>query len=181
MSRIIDQLRNEHVRHESHVMDLINMANANPHARDFIVRGLHMLLHLGKLLRMWHPVKDGPENFPYTVGSATLEDTEVWVAHAMIELQDYCNRHFEEFGDVLMRLPIVNVDPLEYRYEFGNNAYDGYDVQGRLAIVVRGDAGNQQNSCIKLSSNWFCCTAYCYLTQLGEPSPFDLPSFVQVG
>jgi hypothetical protein len=187
--RLIHTLRNEHVRHESHVTHLMAMAEQDEGLKNFIIEGLYLLLHLGKVLRCWHPARDGTL-FPYSVGTATMDETEIFAAETIAQFHSYCNGdepnnnngNGNERGELLMSLPIVNIDSAEHRFQFGNNAYDGFDVQGRLTIVMRGDNnGSGQSSCIKLSSNWFCCTAHCYLTQFGEPPPFDLSMFVQVG
>ena len=123
---------------------------------------LKALLDLGMYMRGWkgeddpYPVK----RRPYTEETDGLVTIAFWPV-----LEEYKNTT----GKMVLDLPL-------YRYTYGSwkrsmDKKDGITIYDRLAKVK---SNKDIYACIRMSSNWFICTAYKYMVLFGMPAPFNL-------
>jgi hypothetical protein len=161
-------------------MDVLNMKeelNVNVVNRNRMVVLLKTLLDLGKAARSYDQTKDA---FPYGLGSASDTQTENNVSNLMVSLDTMCQE--ESFvSEKFLALPMMRYNPTNSTFHTSQDEYDGFTVKDRLNILAKGDSVNEMSSCIRLSSNWFCHTAYYYLVMLGEEPPFDINQIRRVG
>ena len=55
-----------------------------------------------------------------------------------------------------------------------NDPDEGLTIKDRINIVRGGEEGNTMNSCIRMSSNKFCSSAYYYMVLIGFRMPFSI-------
>jgi len=177
LGKAIDVVENSMKMHDEATRNLINISRRGE--SNAITLFLTNILHLGMYMRGWKG--EGPyavETIPKDDVFASIKVTEQIVAY---ETLCASNR---KIADVVNRLPLV--DYRNGKYYFANNRDDGYTIGDRLAIVKAGERSMSTvnfrnnrpdeniNSCIRISSNWFCSSAYKYLTAIGLPAPFDI-------
>jgi len=137
----------------------ISLTEENKTYVDGLLKGL---LELGMYMRGWkgeddpYPVK----RRPYT------EDTDGLVTIAYWPVVD---EYKNEIGKLVLDLPL-------YRYSYGSwkrsrDKKDGITIYERLSKVK---SNKDIYACIRMSSNWFICTAYKYMVLFGMPPPFNL-------
>jgi len=129
-----------------------------------IDRAIHSFFRLGMFMRGWDGVGALPiERAP--VFDQILVDirvnTEIHIFETEIkELGD-------EIGGLILNIPLLRY--VEGEYIHSNNLEEGLTIGERLRIVKMGDNDEVQESCIRLSSNWLCCTAYKVMEILEIP------------
>jgi hypothetical protein len=107
---------------------------------------------------------------PYPIKSAPVDNqslVDMHVSQEFSNLEGLCIDKYSFFLD----LPLLN-----YREEFypSNDGVQGLTIRDRLNIVKNGDEHGNYSSCIRLTSNWLCYTAYYLYHVLGLEVPFVL-------
>jgi len=57
---------------------------------------------------------------------------------------------------------------------------EGYTIWERISIVKKGETNTNSCSCIRLSSNWLCSSAYYYMLAIGMPPPFTIANLAKI-
>jgi len=52
----------------------------------------------------------------------------------------------------------------------------GLTLGDRLRLIRSGENTDNMNSCIRMSSNWLCASAYKYMQQINMEPPFEIRS-----
>lgn len=138
--------------------------------KDRIRTALTSLLHLGMYMRGWpgtglYPVEES------IVPNSDFPLVALRVTDGINKFEEEC-RNLGNVGKRILDLPLVL-----YRDGVYNASIDeeyGLTIGSRVAIVKRGEDDDNINTCIRLSSNWFCSSAHKYITCLGLPSPFNI-------
>lgn len=145
--------------------------NATPETKSTIINCLSKLLHMGLYMRGWHGI-----GYQYPINSAISEpEREIQIStnvtNSIAEYEQLC-RSLGKIGTSINNLPLVKYRDTEY--QISNSHEIGFTIHDRINIVREGDDSDNINSCIRLSSNYFCATAHKYITSLGQPPPFDI-------
>lgn len=123
---------------------------------------LESLLHLGLSMRGWL----GSEEFPIELCPVTdprLVDYNI--INAIIKFETLTS---EKFGDLIRNFPLMKYVK---GFIYSSSKIDGYTVMERIDIVKEAESSS---SCVRLSSNWFCATAYRIYELLKLELPFDI-------
>lgn len=144
--------------------------NASPETKQVIRSALVNILHLGMYMRGWigegeYPILEAPVP-PEHVGNVMIKVTE-----AIASFESSC-RSLGKIGTQIRNLPLILHKDGEYQPAVDER--EGITIGERLDIVKRGDDTTNVNSCIRLSSNWYCSSAHKYLMCLGFDAPFDI-------
>jgi hypothetical protein len=130
------------------------------------------LMKLGMYMRGWnghstatYPVKKAPAP-PEKQGEIAVNVTEA------IRRYESAITSLGNIGTHINNLPLVRYK--DGRFQINTDSTDGLTVGARINIVKAGDMSSNIASCIRLSSNWLCASAYKYLTLLGINQPFDI-------
>lgn len=161
-------------------MDVLNLKeeiSVDVINRNRMVVLLKTLLELGKAARSYDQAKD---SFPYGLGSASDSQTETNVSNLLVSIDTMCQE--ESFiSEKFKQLPMMRYNPMTSSFHSSQDEYDGFTIKDRLNILAKGESVNEMSSCIRLTSNWFCHTAYYYMVMLGEEPPFDISLLRRVG
>lgn len=133
---------------------------------------LKNFLHLSMYMRGW---KGGKSAYPLTSKktSVTVDKT--------LELELDVNNAFEKFydsvekcelGEAFLNLPLYKYcDQHFYKNE---NSEEGLTIGERLDIIKKGKETDNNNSCIRASSNILAQTIHKYFLLLKLPAPFEI-------
>jgi len=130
--------------------------------QSYVTEVLTKLLDLGMYMRGWEGKDDSLpiKRRPYT------SKVDGFVTMAFWPVMDL---YKDSVGKKILNLPL-------YRYSYGTwkkskEEKDGITIWERLVKVRKND---DVYACIRMSSNWFICSAYKYMVLFGMPEPFDL-------
>ena len=148
--------------------------NASDVEKEKVEHILTCLLHCAMYMRNW----DGVGNFPLT-SAQTNYDVEKQiiiddrVTQSLITFEKACHE-LGNFGTYILKLPLM-----QYNYELNtfvtvNDEQEGLTIRERISIVRGGENQTGISSCIRLSSNRFCATAYFYMVLIGFNLPFNI-------
>lgn len=152
--------------------------NANINTKLAMITCVTELMHLGMYMRGW----DGSSMDTYPVKSAPaptegLAKISMSVSQA-IQRYESSIVSLGAIGKFINDLPLVRYK--NGQYQTSTNVEDGFTIGKRLEIVKLGEANRNIASCIRLSSNWLCGSAYKYLTALGARQSFDIFHLVHI-
>jgi hypothetical protein len=155
------------------VIDLRNRYfESSPFQKEKIIQALKSFLDLGMYMRGWSGVG------AYPLQTAPVHDQDqinIKVTLEFDKFEQLCNNLNEEtikIGDQIMQLPLLQYSDGEF--SVSTDSFNGLTIRDRLELVKKGDDRNTPiSSCIRLSSNWICASAYRYLEILGSP-PFNI-------
>ena len=149
---------------------IMHYRNASATTKVAMITCLTELMHLSMYMRGWN----GISTLTYPIKTApAIEQVKISinVSEAMARY-DSAITSLGTIGKFINDLPLVR-----YRndqYHVSTTTHDGYTIGARLAIVKGGESIGNIASCIRLSSNWLCSSAYKYLTALGIKQSFDI-------
>jgi len=128
------------------------------------IRGmLEALLHLGFFMRGWMNSGDFPViNCPVN----DYDKVDTTIIDGIVKFETITNG---KYGDLIRNFPLMKYVK---NFIFSNSNTDGYTVIDRINIVKVG--GENSSSCVRLSSNWLCATAYKMYQVLKLPIPFRI-------
>lgn len=160
--------------HDDDTRALINTyQQGDENVKSSIVFLLTQVLHIGMFCRGWK----GVGTFAVNVIPRDDAFAMVAVTESMVKYEQEC----EKLGKLAAKvngLPLVSYRDKQYYY--ASDKEDGITIGERLKILKEGEdsvsrtGGENMNSCIRLSSNWLCSSAYKYLVALGVPAPFEI-------
>ena len=135
-----------------------------------IDKAILSFFRLGMFMRGW----DGEAALPIErapVFDQVLVDirvnTEIHIFESELEILG------ENLKTLILSIPLVRY--VEGEYIPSNNIEEGLTIGDRLKIVKMGDNDEVQESCIRLSSNWLCSTAFRIMEILEIPGVnFDI-------
>ena len=162
-------------------LDMLNMKdelNVNLTIRSRMIVLFQALLDIAKAARSYSAT--GQDPFPYKVGSADEIQTEVNVSNMLIALQTLCQEE-PIISERFLSLAMMRYNHATGTFHPSQEEYDGISIRDRLTILAKGDSVNEMSSCIRLTSNWLCHTAYYYLVMLGEEPPFEMTALHRLG
>ena len=139
---------------------------ATPENKDKILKGASYLLDLGFKMRGWL----GGE---YPVVTCLVDDqiaVDLEISKSMLEFETWC-KEAGSYGDLIKYFPLMKYIN---GFVFSTSTTDGFTVIERLEIVKSGDTTDNMSSCVRLTSNWICATAYKIYESLKLPLPFDI-------
>ena len=135
-----------------------------------IEKCLHNLLQIGMYMRGWN----GKGSYPI-VKSWTLAKNEINmsinITNAIHIFEQSC-QDLMNIGNFIKDLPLVIFRDGTFQHSSHEN--EGFTVGDRIKIIKEGDQTQNVSSCIRLSSNWLCSSAYKYIVTLNLPAPFDI-------
>lgn len=162
-------------------MDMLSMKddlNINVSTKNRMIVLLLGLLDIAKAARSYSAENQDP--FPYRIGSANETQTEMNVSNTLISLQTLCQQE-PLLSEKFLALTMMRYNHSTASFHPSQEEYDGITIKDRLTILAKGDSVNEMSSCIRLTSNWLCHTAYYYLVGLGEEPPFDIAALHRLG
>ena len=132
---------------------------------------------ISKLFRLAMIMRGWTEGLDYPLSTSFREDDNILAIRVTDSIIDFTNSCTE-----LATLEINFMDLPLYLYD--NNQFipssdqkEGRTIGERLVIVKNGENHQDTNSCIKLSSGWFACTAQYLAINLDLEPLFDLEYF----
>jgi hypothetical protein len=137
--------------------------NATEEGKLKILQMAKCLLQLGFRMRGWLSGE-----YPVTLCPVTeYEKVETAIIEAIAEFENLtCNT----YGELIRHFPLMKYVK---GFIFSNSKIDGFTVIDRINIVKSGGEENT-SSCVRLSSNWICATAYKIYELLKLPPPFKI-------
>lgn len=145
--------------------------------KEAISKSLHLLLNAAMRMRGWGV---SCENYPLTSDECNGGD-----ANKIDDLTFAAIEEFENFTESVGTTELMRKLTI-FDYREGNFAPvidedQGRNIGERIDIVKSGGFTDSVYSCIRLSSNVFCATAFKYLTGIGEEEPFDIKKMRLIG
>jgi hypothetical protein len=132
------------------------------------------LLNCGMYMRNWdgkgdYPLESIQTNFP----PSEQINVDHRVTQSLIELEKSCQA-LPELSDYILDLPLMQYNRASGVFTHVTNSNEGLTIRRRIAIVRKGENEDGVTSCIRLSSNKFCASAYYYMILLGFRLPFKI-------
>ena len=166
--------------------------------REEIEEFLTKLLHCGMYMRGWSG--EGP--YPLSSGDTRSEmdeqpNIELRVTQSIIELEniidglndigndqrdrgnDIGNERETRLGDLVRQLPLMMYHHRSGELLPSTNEEEGLTIVERINIVKGGEDGSLQ-SCIRMSSNRFCASAYYYMNLIRMNLPFVIDELAHI-
>lgn len=138
--------------------------------KQFIKHAITLIYHMALYMRNWrgpdtdHPVSEIVSDDQINIDSRVTESIAAFENFLATD---------QTIAVEILKLPIFRYHDITSRFYSANTTKEGYTLLERINIVKSGDSNNQ-NSCIKISSNWFAASAYRYSQMLGLPLPFEI-------
>lgn len=168
--RYYQKTNNEIIRR---FVDIYN--DARLEERVLVEEVLTSLMECAMYMRGWngtgdYPIRSQDTNFP----SEEQINVNIRVTVAINELEDKLDRInlMDNLGELIRDLPLMMHDDLLNFYP-SIDEDEGLTIRDRLHIVRGGVDGSMQ-SCIRMSSNRFCSTAYFYMKLICMNVSFDM-------
>lgn len=130
---------------------------------------LEQLRDCGMYMRAWRGIPN-----PYPVSKSICENsalTDRLTSESIGKFTEMCDKN-KNIGTMINNLPLIRFKDLKYNASSDKN--QGLTIGQRLAIVSRGTRDNNVYSCIRMSSNYICASAYLYLQTIGENPGFKI-------
>ncbi len=128
---------------------------------------LQSMLNLAMYMRGWFGEGD------YPIGCAPVENyNEVYiqVTAGINDFENLC-KELGEGEEMIMKLPLVMFKRV---WIISTDDLQGRTIGDRLLILKNGDEHTNYNSCIRLTSNWFCASCFRYMQLVEMKEPFDI-------
>ena len=139
-------------------------------------RFLIRLLESGMYMRGW--TGEGP--YPLTseetlTGREDQPGIDLRVTQSIQDLENIISdlNNLDGLGDLIKELPLIFYNGISGELLPSTEEREGLTIYERINIVKGGEDGSI-HSCIRMSSNRFCASAYYYLTLVGFPPPFNI-------
>jgi hypothetical protein len=134
--------------------------------KNNIRAAIKLLMDMGMYMRGWN----GRDSYPVELCLVSNQiEVDVKVTEAIALFEETCS-NLGATGQIILNLPLLKY--FNKAYIISNNDHEGTTIGARVAIVKGGENLDASFSCIRLSSNWICSTAYRVMQILGM-----LPSF----
>lgn len=171
--RIIERIEFHLANNDSSTAQLLTYyRNASSITKLSMTSCLIELMKLGMYMRGWN----GQSTATYPVKQALVpperqSEVAINVTEA-IRRYESAITSLGNIGTYINNLPLVRYKNNQFQTATDNT--DGLTIGARIMIVKSGDTTRNMASCIRLSSNWLCASAYKYLMILGIDQPFDI-------
>jgi len=149
----------------------------NDDDKERVEKVLMNILHLGMYMRGWN----GIGNYPLTSQETNYEsDKQIViddrVTQCLIDLENKIKNlnDLNKLGNFILNLPLMQHNNESNTFVTSNDENEGLTINDRIYIVRKGEDENGMSSCIRLSSNKFCATAYFYMVLIGFRLPFNM-------
>lgn len=145
----------------------------NEHQKNSVRVCVSMLMDMGFYMRGWNGVDQYPVEY---CPVENQNEVDVNVTQAIASFETKCNELNSLLDDVDLGHILLNLPLFKYSngyYIISNNLMEGITIGQRIYIVKEGENADI-SSCIRLSSNWICCTAYRIMQTLGIIPQFDI-------
>jgi hypothetical protein len=129
-----------------------------------------LLLHdLGMCMRGWDCESD---EFP--VKLAPVYDEEMVENNVYLVMTKFMDtlKSLEEMGTMILKLPLLKY--IDGIFILSTERGEGATIGERIDLVCKGSTTYNMSSCIRLSSNWICCTSYKLLSLLDINMSYDI-------
>ena len=143
---------------------------------DLILDGIYLILEIGMYMRGWRRNEEYQIKYPLTKEECTLSPEEEPIVEVntidSIARYKYFKEQNPEIADVIEALPLI----LYYKghFEKSNDKDTGKTILERMQIIEKGFYLKTQDSCIRVSSNYFLSSAYKYIVLMKQIVPFEI-------
>ena len=148
--------------------------NANDENKSQVEEILTNILHCGMYMRNW----DGKGDFPlktsqtnYEVEKQIIIDDRV--TQSLIQLESSVSA-CKSLGNFILNMPLMEYNSESKVFTVSTDSNEGLTIKDRMRIVRTGENSINTSSCIRLTSNKFCATAFYYMTLIGFKLPFSI-------
>lgn len=125
------------------------------------------VLHCGMYMRNWDGIGDFPlESQKTNFGIEEQINVDHRVTQSLLKL--------EKTNSFVLNLPLMEYNRSSNVFVTVNDKNEGLTIRDRLNIVKKGETEDGVTSCIRLSSNKLCATAYYYMILIGFHLPFNI-------
>jgi hypothetical protein len=145
---------------------------ADTETKGGIRDALRSLLHVGMYMRGWEGTGDYPV-LKAPVAPERMPQVELNVTDEVRTFSLNCLT-IGDIGQRILNLPLVIYKDGEYQVAVDER--EGLTIGQRMDLIRQGETVSNVNSCIRLSSNWFCASAHKYMICIGLDAPFDIYS-----
>jgi hypothetical protein len=132
------------------------------------------LLHCGMYMRNW----DGKGDFPlkseqtnYDIENQIIIDDRV--TQSLIKFDNSVAK-LKNFGNFILNMPLMEYNFESKVFTIVTEECEGLSIKDRIKIVKKGENELSTSSCIRLSSNKFCASAFFYMILIGFKLPFAI-------
>ncbi len=183
MRRLLEVIEQIESRNKTKLQEARDLAarydGSGPELRAQILNWLTQLLELGMYMRGW---KVGSSSYPLSADATRTSPSkqnlvELRVTEALGEFESLSEQIPPDTSLLLKRLPLLKTLQSEGRTVFQPSSSledEGLTIWDRVRIVKGGAITDNIHSCIRTSSNVFICSAYYYLTALGQTLNFQI-------
>jgi len=145
---------------------------ANEDLQKRIRKLVTIFFHLSMYMRGWRGHEDDiyPVTSALIASSAHQAQVDINVSRAITVLEQTC-KDLGVVGTAFMDLPLFKYTGIEFET---CTEQDSHTVGERINIVKLGENYDNNNSCLRLSSNWFATSAWRYMKLLGMDEEFNV-------
>lgn len=145
--------------------------------KKYVMESLNLLMECAMYMRGW----DGSGAYPLKDTQTMLHlssqsEVDVRVTESLIRFEKLCDK---------INNKSLNVKYLSLMFYDGEkftpstDRENGYNINDRLLIIKNGEQGSMK-SCIRMSSNCLCASAYYYLSILGNKPSFNISELMNI-
>lgn len=157
-----------------HLREFYQLYTSSEDSEKQAIRDIfRLILEIGMYMRGW----SGEGIYP--IIQAPYQDQDLVderVSNALRRFEEACLQ-FPLLGDQIKHLPLFY-----YRDGFipSTDHNQGITLDDRLELIRSGNTTTNINSCIRMSSNWICYSAYRYMQIVGMDPPFPLEALQNI-
>ena len=178
LGKEIDRVRFYISTNNGYLEELIQRyENCSHEYKEDVEKTLISILHSSMYMRNW----DGIGNFPLSSEQTNYDyDKQIEIDHrvtqSLFEIEKNCEEinHIKKLGNFILNLPLMEYHHISNTFITVNDRAEGLTIKDRIAIIRKGENNNGIASCIRVSSNKICATAYFYMNQIGMRIPFNI-------
>ena len=138
---------------------------------SYVQKILNMILESAMYMRAW----DGESSYPLDSESTNFDNEEqIIVDHRVTQSIIRLETELEKYlGKTIIDLPLMQYHKDSKTFIASTDESEGLTIADRINIVKGGENGDF-TSCIRMSSNKLCASAYYYMRLIGMVMPFDI-------
>ena len=149
--------------------------------KEKVENALNNLLKCAMFMRNWDGISDYPlksEQTNFEADKQIVVDANVTSSLITFEESTSLLKEYD-LHNFLLNLPLMQYQKEANTFVTSNDESEGLTIRDRIKIV-RGGEFETMNSCIRLTSNKFCATAYYYMILIGFRIPFSISEVSQI-
>lgn len=174
LARIIESVK-LYIETKQHlVKELLDRYDTlSPEDKQRVIHVFTLLMEAAMYMRNWSGEGDYPLHSSDTLVENQIEvDLRVTQSILIFEQEIENLNTLDQLGILIKDLPLM-LHTYNNEFVASSSEDDGLTIGDRIFILKGGEDASIQ-SCIRLSSNKFCATAYYYLRLLGQNLPFSM-------